>query len=151
MPKKAKPGKPIRKAKKALKQPRRGTKPPSSVKKPVKRKETTSKQASKQRQLPKIGDWIRPDTAAKYWAERIGQIIRLTGTGAETTATVRFQYSYVNGVRVQVEQWAFPLSRCMIVADFHAIVGRANPKDPNGINPHTYRVEDDEVKFEEIG
>lgn len=153
MPKKAKSGKPIRKAvkaKKVVKTPRRVVSTPPPRKKPVKRKETGSKPASRMPYVPKINDWVRPITAAKYWAERIGQIISVIGKGAETTATVRFQYSYVTGKRVTLEQWAFPLSRCVLVPDFHAIVCRANPKDVNAVNPNVYQVSTDEVQYEEI-
>lgn len=150
MPKKAKSGKPIRKAQKAKKTHRRGTKTPSARKNPVKRKESPRKQASSAKVLPKIDDWVRPQTSAKYWAERIGQIISITGKGAETTALIRFQYSYVTGKKVQIEQWAFPLSRCIFVPDFYGIVSSANPKDPKGRNPNLYSVEDDEIKFEAV-
>lgn len=150
MPRKAKTGKPTRKAVKATKTHRRGTKTPPARKNPVKRKESRSKRAPSSTYVARINDWVRPITEAKYWAERIGQVISIIGKGRDATATVRFQYSYVTGKRVNMEQWAFPVTRCVLVPDFHAIVCRANPKDVNAVNPHTYQVSSDEIQFTEL-
>lgn len=87
------------------------------------KKKTKNKQTNK----IEIGSWVSPITQAKYWADKIGEVV---GTVSKTTklVTVRFRYRRDGTQLEKIEEFGFAAKSLKVVGDFRARVAKHAPK-----------------------